>query len=77
MVARGEDHGHLAAAGVFQGAFCRWRSGRASAKMAFEFPIRLYCQKRYLWAQQQANAIRDGDWDVVDREHVAEEIEDL
>jgi hypothetical protein len=40
MVARGEDDGHLAAAGVFQGAFCGLRSGRASAKMAFEFPIR-------------------------------------
>jgi hypothetical protein len=40
MVARGEDDGHLAATGVFQGAFCGLRSGRASAKMAFEFPIR-------------------------------------
>jgi hypothetical protein len=38
MVARGEDDGHLAAAGVFQGAFCGLRSGRASAQMAFEFP---------------------------------------
>lgn len=38
MVARGEDDGHLAAAGIFQGAFCGLRSGRASAKMAFEFP---------------------------------------
>jgi hypothetical protein len=40
MVARGEDDGHLAAAGVFQGVFCGLRSGRASAKMPFEFPIR-------------------------------------
>jgi hypothetical protein len=39
MVARGEDDGHLTAAGVFQGAFCGLRSGRASAKMPFETPI--------------------------------------
>jgi hypothetical protein len=39
MVARGEDDGRLAAAGVFQGAFCGLRSGKASAKMAFETPI--------------------------------------
>jgi hypothetical protein len=31
----------------------------------------------YAWTQAQAAAIRAGAWDEVDREHVAEEIEDL
>ena len=36
---------------------------------------RLYREDVYTWALEQAAAIRRGDWDSVDREHVAEEIE--
>jgi hypothetical protein len=37
----------------------------------------LYDTDFFAWTQQQAAAIREGDWDAVDREHVAEEIEDM
>lgn len=31
----------------------------------------------FAWTQQQAEAIRNGAWDQIDREHLAEEIEDM
>lgn len=31
----------------------------------------------FAWTQQQAEAIRNGDWNEIDREHLAEEIEDM
>lgn len=31
----------------------------------------------YEWTQQQAEAIRQGDWNQIDREHLAEEIADM
>ena len=36
----------------------------------------LYDDDFYAWTQQQAEAVRAGDWDAIDREHLAEEIED-
>ena len=44
--------------------------GRAEAS-------RLYSEDGYTWALRQAAAVRRGDWDSVDREHVAEEIESV
>jgi hypothetical protein len=37
----------------------------------------LYDSDFYAWTQQQAAAVRAGIWDDIDREHLAEEIEDL
>lgn len=31
----------------------------------------------YEWRQQQAEAVRHGAWEQIDREHLAEEIEDM
>jgi hypothetical protein len=36
----------------------------------------LYDDDFYQWTQQQAEAIRAGNWDAIDREHLAEEVED-
>jgi hypothetical protein len=36
----------------------------------------LYGDDFYAWTQQQAEAVRAGNWDAIDREHLAEEIED-
>src|SRR5215210_3468992 len=36
-----------------------------------------YEQDFYTWSLEQARLVRDGRWDVVDRENVAEEIESL
>jgi hypothetical protein len=41
-------------------------------------PLRAaYEQDFYTWSLEQARLVRDGRWDVVDRENVAEEIESL
>ena len=37
----------------------------------------LYDDDFYAWTQQQAAAVRAGNWDEIDRENLAEEIEDL
>lgn len=37
----------------------------------------LYDSDFFAWLQQQAAAIRAGDWDAVDRENLAEEIESI
>lgn len=37
----------------------------------------LYCDDFFEWTQRQAAAIRAGDWDAIERERLAEEIEDL
>jgi len=36
----------------------------------------LYDTDFFAWTQQQAEAIRAGVWDDIDRDHLAEEIED-
>jgi hypothetical protein len=36
----------------------------------------LYDTNFFAWTQQQAEAVRAGLWDAIDREHLAEEIED-
>lgn len=36
-----------------------------------------YTRDLYRWSQEQAQAIRDGRWDAIDRENVAEEIESV
>jgi len=36
-----------------------------------------YATDFYAWTQAQAAAIRAGAWDDVDRDHLAEEIEDV
>jgi hypothetical protein len=33
----------------------------------------LYGDDFYAWTQQQAEAVRAGNWDAIDREHLAEE----
>jgi hypothetical protein len=37
----------------------------------------LYDSDFYAWTQQQAAAIRAGNWDAIERERLAEEVEDL
>jgi uncharacterized protein DUF29 len=37
----------------------------------------LYESDFYSWMQQQAEAVRTGAWDEIDRDHLAEEIESL
>jgi len=37
----------------------------------------LYDTDLYAWAQQQAQLVREGAWDAVDRVHLLEEIEDV
>jgi hypothetical protein len=37
----------------------------------------LYCRDFFTWTQQQAAAIREGAWDEIDREHLAEEVGDM
>lgn len=36
-----------------------------------------YARDLYRWSQEQARAIRDGRWNAIDRENVAEEIESV
>jgi Domain of unknown function DUF29 len=36
----------------------------------------LYDDDFYQWTQQQATAIRAGNWEAIDRKHLAEEVED-
>lgn len=40
-------------------------------------PESLYDSDFFAWLQQQAAAIRAGDWDAIDRENLAEEIESI
>jgi Domain of unknown function DUF29 len=46
--------------------------------LAPEAPVRTdYARDPYTWSQEQARLIRDGRWDAIDRENVAEEIESV
>ena len=42
-----------------------------------QHPQPMYETDFYAWTQAQAAAIRAGQWEAIDREHVAEEIGDL
>jgi hypothetical protein len=57
----------------------RHRNGNGNhVGLAPDAPVRAdYERDLYSWSQQQAQSLREGNWDAVDRDNVAEEIESL
>ncbi|MGE0037363.1 MAG: DUF29 domain-containing protein [Xanthobacteraceae bacterium] len=55
----------------------RTRTDNVDLVPAAEPASRAYERDFYTWSQEQARLVREGRWDAVDRENVAEEIESL